>query len=150
MKKILLIASLLFLSTIETKAQVTVNLNFGTPPVWAPENRVETQYYYLPEIDVYYDVPQSQFIYISNNKWIRSAYLPSRCKNYNLRSGNVVYLTDYRGNSPYTFHSKHRIRYYRPEVRQTEVYVVEHRDDDDHDRGEHRGHGKKGKSHGRR
>jgi len=149
MKKIVLIASLLFLTTIGTQAQVSVNINFGTPPVWAPEDHVEVQYYYLPEIDVYYDVPQRQFIYISNRRWIRSGYLPNRCKNYNLRGGNIVYLTDYRGNSPYVFHGKHRMRYYRPEVRPNEVYVVD-RHDDDHDRGEHRGHGRKEKSHGRR
>jgi len=144
MKNLFFIASLFLITTTGLEAQVSVNVNFGTPPVWAPADRVEVQFYYIPEIDVYYDVPEQQFIYISNRKWIRSAYLPSRCRNYNLRRGNIVYLTDYRGNSPYVYHKKHRARYYRPVVRQTDVYVVH----DDHDRGEHK-HNKKRKGHGK-
>jgi hypothetical protein len=45
-------------------AQVSVN-KFGTP-VWATSRSVETQYYYLPEVDAYYDVPAERFIYINN------------------------------------------------------------------------------------
>jgi hypothetical protein len=111
MKKIYLVFGLLLLMSLNTQGQVSVNVNFGLPPVWAPANRVEAQYYYLPDIDAYYDVPTERFIYMQNGNWFRSASLPYRYRNYNLRGGNVVYLTDYRGNSPYINHKNHKIKY---------------------------------------
>lgn len=137
MKKIffLTLAFALF-AILPSNGQVSVNVNFGTPPAWAPANRVQSQYYYLPEIDTYYDVPQQQYIYVEKAKWKRSKYLPKKYKSYNLRRGNIVYLTDYRGNSPYYFHKKHRSRYYRPVSRQT-VYVID-RDDDRKYKGKHK------------
>ena len=113
MKKIQLLFGLLLFMASNIHAQVSINVNFGTPPVWAPAERVETQYYYLPDVDAYYDVPAARFIYIRNGVWIRSTALPYRYRNYNLRGGNVVYLTDYRGNSPYTFHKNHLVKYPR-------------------------------------
>jgi len=146
MKKLfLLIVSMAFFSTQNMNAQVSVSVNFGTPPVWAPADRLEVQYYYLPDIDVYYDVPHQQYIYLYNRTWIRASVLPSRCRNYNLRNGNIVYLTDYRGNSPYMYHKKHKLKYYHPEPSQR-VVVVDN-DYDRHDNGEHRG--KKNRKHGR-
>lgn len=127
---------------INSQAQVSVNVNIGTPPVWAPAERVETQYYYLPEIDTYYDVPAERFIYISNGNWIRSERLPARYSNYNLRGGKVIYLTDYRGNSPYVYHKKHKVKYVTTVYREPNkvVYVKEN--------GKGRGHGNgKGKGH---
>jgi hypothetical protein len=63
--KILLFAFIL-VSISGLNAQVRVNVNLGTPPVWAPSDRVQSQYYYLPEVDAYYDVPASRFIYLNN------------------------------------------------------------------------------------
>jgi hypothetical protein len=137
----LFVFGLLFIATTQSQAQVSVNVNFGTPPVWAPADRVETQYYYLPEVDAYYDVPAQRFIYISNGGWIRSERLPARYSNYDLRGGRVVYLTDYRGNSPYVYHKKHKVKYVTTSYRQPKkvVYVKG-------DNGKHKGHGK-GKKH---
>ena len=97
--------------TFALSAQVSVNVNLGTPPVWAPAERVETQYYFLPDIDTYYDVPSARFIYLKNGAWVRTASLPYRYRNYKLRGSNVVYLTDYRGNAPYSYHKNHKNKY---------------------------------------
>ena len=122
----LVLFGLFYIATAAIQAQVNVNINLGTPPVWAPADRVETQYYYLPEIDTYYDVPSERFIYISNGKWIRSTVLPVRYRSYNLNSGRVVYLTDYRGKSPYTYHKKHKVKYVTTVYREpNEVIYVE-------------------------
>jgi len=48
----LLFLGILLLTIAHSRAQVSVNVNFGTPPVWAPADRVEVQYYYLPEIAI--------------------------------------------------------------------------------------------------
>ena len=128
-KNILLFIGLFFITATNIQAQVSVNVNLGTPPVWAPADRVETQYYYLPEIDTYYDVPSERFIYISNGKWIRSTVLPVRYKSYNLNSGRVVYLTDYRGKSPYVYHKKHKVKYVTTVYREPKrvIYVDNHK-----------------------
>lgn len=156
MKKLKLILGLLFFMAINSQAQVSVNVNLGTPPVWAPADRVESQYYYLPDVDAYYDVPASKFIYIKNGTWIRSGSLPYRYRNYNLRGGNVVYLKDYRGNSPYTFHKNDKIKYAKKikyvnpgyKKYREEKYENEGNDRNEREHGEGNGNGK-GNGNGR-
>lgn len=146
MKKVnLLIVVILLLTITNLRAQVSVNVNFGPPPVWAPADRVETQYYYLPDVDSYYDVPAQRFIYLNKGVWIRSSELPPRYKNYKLRGGKVVYLTDYRGNSPYVYHKNHKIKYRTTYVQPTRTIYVND-DDDDHGKHKDKKHGK-GKKH---
>lgn len=108
--KPLMLATLLLMA-FNTKAQVAVNVNIGTPPVWAPAAPVEVEYYYLPDIGVYYDVPARSYIYISNGRWIHSHALPPRYRGYDLYHGRTVYLSDYRGNAPYKYYSQHKVKY---------------------------------------
>ncbi len=110
MKK-LVFASVLFMSVFFAQAQVSINVNIGTPPNWGPQGYDDSRYYYLPDIDVYYDVNQSAFIYDNGGKWMREKRLPSRYRNYDLYSSYKVVLTDYRGDSPYYYHTKHRAEY---------------------------------------
>ncbi len=138
-----LVFGILTLVISNTQAQVSVNVNIGTPPVWAPADRVEVQYYYLPEIDAYYDVPSENFIYVSNGRWVRNHSLPSRWSGYNLRGGKVVYLTDYRGNSPYVYHKQHKVKYYTTSYRQpTQVVYVKDKKYKNKGKGHGNGHGK--------
>ena len=95
-----------------SKAQVSVNVNIGKPPVWGPTVTTE-EYYYLPDIESYYDINQSQFIYLNNGVWIRSRSLPRRYRSYNLNTGHVVVLNDYHGRNPYTLHKNHKVKYYK-------------------------------------
>ena len=146
MKKLnIIVLALLLFVTSSSKAQISVNVNFGTPPVWAPADRVETQYYYLPEVDSYYDVPSQQFIFLNNGVWIRSRVLPARYRNYNLRNGKVIYLTDYRGNSPYTYYKDHKVKYVATHYREPKRTVIVR---ENHDNGNHREKGRGGE-HGK-
>lgn len=125
-----LIIGLLFFVASSTQAQVSVNVNIGTPPPvvvvqappkvvvvsppeWGPAGYDNTEYYYLPDIQVYYDVRKAQYIYNNNNNWVRSKRLPSNCRNYNLYNGYKVVLTDYHGNAPYTYYNTHKVKYYK-------------------------------------
>lgn len=110
MKK-LLFAAMLFMSVFFAQAQVSINVNIGTPPSWGPEGHDDSRYYYLPDIDVYYDVNQSVFIYDNSGKWIREKRLPSKYRKYDLYDGYKVVLNDYKGDAPYTYHTKHRTNY---------------------------------------
>ena len=97
-----------------TQAQVSVNVNIGTPPVWGPVGYTEMEYYYLPDIQSYYDVRASQFIYFGGGgTWVRSSRLPRQYRNYDLYSGYKVVLNDYHGRTPYVYYDRHRTKYYK-------------------------------------
>jgi len=138
----LFVYCIVLLLTTTTQGQTEVKITFGTPPVWAPANRVETQYYYIPDVDAYYDVPQARFIYVENGKWVRNKALPYRYRNYNLRGGNIIYLTDYRGTSPYKFHKNHKIKYPK-RGHSNKVYVVKKEKSKKHKKNSEKGKGKK-------
>lgn len=131
LKKIL-VATVLFLNSF-ANAQVDVNINLGTPPVWGPAVTTE-EYYFLPDINSYYDIRQSQFIYLNNGTWIRTKVLPRRYRSYNLNTGYIVVLNDYVGRNPYSNYKSHKVKYFKGTK-----YKV-----DNHDNGNHNGN-KKGK-----
>lgn len=101
----------MLLMSVFAHAQVSVNVNIGTPPSWGPQGYDESRYYFLPDIDIYYDVTQSQYIYENNGQWIRDKRLPSRYRNYDFYDGYKVVLSDYRGDAPYSYHKKHVTNY---------------------------------------
>jgi hypothetical protein len=108
--KILLIAILTIFGGI-LQAQISVNLHIGTPPPWAPSGHTDIRFYYLPDVEAYYDVQSSLFIYQSGKKWVHRSHLPARYRNYNLYNGRKVMMSDYRGNSPYTHFREHKMKY---------------------------------------
>jgi hypothetical protein len=108
--KLFIFGSLIFLAgTIQ--AQVSVNVNLGSPPPWGPYGYNEVRYYYLPDVESYYDVQNSMFIYRNGNEWVHSKYLPRQYRSYDLYGGYKVVMTDYHGNTPYTYFSDHKIKY---------------------------------------
>ncbi|MDO9594709.1 MAG: hypothetical protein Q7J19_06920 [Lutibacter sp.] len=91
------------------QAQITVNL--GSPPQWGPSGYSDVRYYYLPDVDSYYDVQTSRFIYYSGNSWVHRKSLPTQYRNYDLYNGYKVVLSDYRGNAPYGLYKQHKVKY---------------------------------------
>ena len=110
--KLILIGTLLVLSGA-AKAQVSVNVNIGSPPMWGPSGYTEVRYYYLPAVEAYYDIEASMFIYYTRGVWVHRTYLPGRYRNYDLYNGYKVVMTDYRGNAPYIHFKDHKKKYYR-------------------------------------
>ena len=108
--KLIFIGMVLFLSGA-VRAQVAVNVNIGSPPQWGPAEYTEVRYYYLPDVEAYYDVHSSMFIYFGGGAWIHRAYLPTRYSGYDLYSGYKVVMVDYHGNAPCTNHNKYKIKY---------------------------------------
>lgn len=102
----------LFMSSM-MHSQVSVNVNIGVPPLWGPVGYSNVEYYYLPDIEVYYDIRASQFIYFSGGKWCRSRYLPRPYRNYDLYNGYKVVLRDYHGSHPYYHFKNHKVKYFK-------------------------------------
>ena len=100
----------LFITSI-TLGQVSVNVKVGGPPAWGPVGYNAAQYYYLPDVEAYYDIPSAMFIYNERGAWVHRAYLPHRYRNYNLYGGYKVVMDDYHGNTPYTFYGEHKKKF---------------------------------------
>lgn len=109
-----ILAAFVIASSLSTNAQVAINVSLGARPQWHNESRCEnnTNYYYLPEIEAYYDVTSATFIYNGSRGWVRAAYLPEYYGNYDVNRGLKVALS-YRGRSPYVNFEYDRDRYYR-------------------------------------
>lgn len=110
--KLLALGIVLFV-TSSMHSQVSVNVNIGTPPLWGPAGYSNVDYYYLPDVQAYYDIRAAKFIYFGGGNWVRSQYLPGRYRNYDLYSGYKVVLNDYHGKTPYTHYKQHKVKYYK-------------------------------------
>ena len=64
-----LVGALALLATPDAQAQMGVNINIGAPS-WGPQVPYGTQYYYIPEIDGYYDLYSQQYIVYDDGYWV--------------------------------------------------------------------------------
>jgi len=102
--------AIIFIAAAGTNAQVSVNVNIGNPPAWGPSG-YETQYYYLPDIETYYDVSTSEYIYLTNGRWVRTVTVPAPYRSYNFYNGYKVVMTDYHGREPYATYTTYKVKY---------------------------------------
>jgi len=163
MKQLFLSISVLGLVqlTSPVQAQVSVQVNVGVQPQWGPSGYDYANYYYLPDIDVYYHIPRRQFVYMEAGRWVFGVSLPARYRSYDLYRGYKVVIN---ADAPYN-----RCDYYRGQYGRYRGYygrqVVirdaprprpdydrhnrydrhddRHDRDDHHDNGKHKGNGNK-------
>lgn len=97
MKKLIVIGLLGVIGMISQPAvaQISINVNIGSQPLWGPVGYDHVDYYYLPDIESYYSVPKQQFVYMDNGRWVFSRSLPSRYRSYNLYNGYKVVVNSY-------------------------------------------------------
>jgi hypothetical protein len=157
MKKIIFTAAILIscLSFKLAGAQVHVSLglNIGAQPEWGPVGYDHVDYYYIPDVDAYYDVPAHQYVYYHNNAWIHAAYLPGPYRDYDMYHGYKVVVNQ---PNPWFHHADIRARYAGYRGRRDQVIIRDSHDERyrNHwhgDNGRHNGwdkHGDKGHDHG--
>lgn len=163
MKKLLLTTAMVmgaFLFNAESKAQVSVGLNVTIGrPSWGVPGNYAGDYYYMPEIDTYYDIPHRQFIYLQGNNWVFASSLPYAYRNYDLNRGYKVVVNEPR---PYLRGGFYRSRYvnYYNNYHRNNIIVRDRRIEDrnhngrddrfdrdrfDNRRDDHRGHDDRGR-----
>lgn len=153
MKKLLVLTMAVFcLSTTQSNAQlsVSVNANIGSQPVWGPVGYDHVDYYYLPDIDVYYNVPARQYVYIDGGTWVKRPSLPPRYVNYDIYNGYKVVVNKPQ---PYLNHGYYQSTYakYKGGKGPKQVIIRDSKDEKykvHHDNGNHgngKGKGKKNK-----
>src|SRR3954464_14350705 len=98
MKNKILFAAIV-LTTIysyNANAQVSFQVNINAQPAWGPSGYDNAAYYYMPDIDAYYDVAARDYVYNDNGCWVTSACLPQRYNNCDLYSMHKVVINEQR------------------------------------------------------
>jgi hypothetical protein len=110
MKSILKVCILLFAvcSLQQSKAQISVSINLNVQPEWGPTGYNYVDYYYLPEIDAYYYVPQRQFIFLEGNRWVFYNQPPPRYRNFDFYRTYKVVINEPK---PYLHHDVYYNKY---------------------------------------
>jgi hypothetical protein len=109
MKKIFLVSAIILSAACyNANAQVSVHINIGRQPVWGPPGYDYVNYYYLPDYDVYYDVPRGLFVYFDLGRWNFGPSLPARYGHYDLYHSYKVVIND---RDPWLRHDYYRSHY---------------------------------------
>lgn len=140
----MLSALLMLIAANTTKAQVSLSVHIGSPPVWAPPAYAHTtRYYYIPEIDSYYDAQRCGYYYNDGPSWVFSASLPGIYAGYNVSHLHHV-VVNYYGDRPYNYFEPRRTVYvqrYHPVQYRHEEYRNDDNDRGHWDNGRHGGRG---------
>lgn len=142
MKKIAIISAIalsgLLYNSANAQVRVHVGFNLGSPAVVYRQEPVvveqpvyqETQnvyddsndddYYYLPDVDAYYNVSAGCYYYNNGDSWISAAYLPGAYRDYDWRSARRFEIHEHR---PFT-----RGDFYRSRFNGREVEAFRHAD----------------------
>jgi hypothetical protein len=89
-------------------AQVSLNINIGSQPVWGPTGYDHVENYYLPDIETYYNVPTHRYYYNEGGRWKSSASLPSKYSNYDLYNSHKVVVNE---KQPWKNHATNQTKY---------------------------------------
>lgn len=130
MKKLAILSAIalsgLFMKTADAQVRIHVGFNLGPSrvvytqrpvvvqePVYqepAPvyDDSYDDDYYYLPEVDAYYDVTAGCYYYNNGYNWISAAYLPGVYRNYDWRSARRYEIREHR---PFMRADVYRSRY---------------------------------------
>jgi len=103
-----IIVALFLSSAIDAQIHANLNFNLGSQPIWGPTGNDYVENYYLPDIEVYYNVPTHRYYYNENGRWIYSSYLPSRYRNYDLYNSHKVVINE---RNPWKNHDNYRNQY---------------------------------------
>ncbi|MDD2799476.1 MAG: hypothetical protein PHV20_12870 [Bacteroidales bacterium] len=61
-------------------------------PIWAPTYYSGVRYYYFPDLELYYDLSNQDFIFLNDGRWYFSRELPPFYSQYDLNNAFVVSL----------------------------------------------------------
>lgn len=115
MKKLLFLSALIAgsLSFNAAKAQIGVhlNVNLGPRPVYVEPAPVVDDYYYLPDAEAYYSVPERVYYYQNEGRWISSPRLAGRYRGYDYSRMRHYSINAPR---PYLRNDFYRARYSNP------------------------------------
>ena len=101
--------------------------NRSVQPTWGPVGYHYVSFYYLPELDIYYDVNQKLFVYSNGTKWEYAQSLPKKYQTYNLYSTYKVVFQD-DNIQPFTENKKHQRAYKQYRKDNSQVPIIATKD----------------------
>lgn len=110
MKKLILLFVLCTSSLLcqTTFAQVSFRVNISSQPIWGPVGYGHVEYYFIPDIDVYYYVPTHSYYYMENGRWLNRTSLPGRYRNFDLYKARKIVINEPK---PYMHHNDYKKRF---------------------------------------
>jgi len=97
-------------STLEAQVRLNINFNLDSQPAWGPTGYDYVENYYLPDMDIYYNVPQHRYYYYDRGRWHYSYNLPYRFRGYDVYNSYKVVVND---KNPWQHHNKYRDEYFK-------------------------------------
>lgn len=91
-------------------AQVNVSINIGSQPTWGPSGYDYARFYYMPEIDVYYNVSNKRYTYFDGRRWVSTRSLP---RSYALVDLYRTYKVVINDRDPWHQHNRYKKQYGR-------------------------------------
>jgi len=130
MKKYILIFALLigvtsFYNTAEAQ-NVNISINIGRQPAWGPVGYDYVDYYYMPDINCYFNVNLGLFYYHDRGRWISARYLPYGYRNYDLYGMHKVVLVNVR--DPWRYNTVHYRDYGHYRGHRSQIVIRDSRD----------------------
>ena len=105
---LVLIAAVLLSSAVDAQLRINLGFNVDRQPIWGPVGYDHAEYYYLPDIEVYYSVPQHMYYYQERGRWIGRSSLPSRYRNFDLYNAHKEVINE---RTPWRNHAMYRDKY---------------------------------------
>ncbi|GHE34749.1 hypothetical protein [Sphingobacterium griseoflavum] len=121
-------------------AQVNVQINIGSQPAWGPVGYDYVRYYYLPEMDIYYDVVGRRYTYPHGRRWVTTRTLPRRYRHVDMHRTYKVVLNN---SQPWRNHHNIRKQYGHYAHNHSQRVLRDHRGHEKHLRkkpAKHRAH----------
>lgn len=126
MRHLLAFITALFLSsTLDAQVRADLSSNVDHQPMWGPTGYDRVEYYYLPDIEVYYSVALHRFSYNERGYWISRPSLPSRCREYDLYTSYKVVVNE---PAPYRNHKKYKEQFSSYKGRRDQQAIRDSRD----------------------
>lgn len=129
MKKLVFTAAILFscLSFKFADAQIHVNLglNIKSQPAWGPVGYDHADFYYLPDIGVYYNLASHRFIYFDRGQWTYTTNLPPRYGNFDLYHSYKVVINEPK---PWLHDRVYKVKYAGFRGRHDQIVIRDSRD----------------------
>lgn len=73
---------------------INVNINLDKQPSWGPSGYDYAEFYYMPDLNIYYDVINSLFYYYSGGAWTSNQYLPYGYRKYDFYNMYKVVINE--------------------------------------------------------
>ncbi|MFA6233393.1 MAG: hypothetical protein WC824_04275 [Bacteroidota bacterium] len=119
------LATLILPAALSAQLHVGIGFNLDIQPAWGPVGYDYAEYYYLPDVEVYYNVPRHRFYYFDGGSWIFRSSLPSRYAHYDLYNSYKIVVNE---RNPWRNHNSYRNKYASYKGRHGQPFIRDSKD----------------------